>query len=84
MVLACRCVVRAQRDYLAVSRWQSAWRRFGMLPSSNADPGDLRTQQEHAYMGLMDVLDSMQKGSRGQQPPASAGSGGMSPISCKR
>jgi hypothetical protein len=55
-----------------------------MLPSSNADPGDLRTQQEHAYMGLMDVLDSMQKGSRGQQPPASAGSGGMSPISCKR
>lgn len=31
-------------------------------------------------MGLLDILNGMQNGPRGQSTPASAGSGGMSPI----
>ena len=31
-------------------------------------------------MGLLDILNGMQNGPRGQRTPAPAGSGGMSPI----
>ena len=31
-------------------------------------------------MGLIDVLNGMQNGPRGQRDPSSSGSGGMSPI----
>ena len=31
-------------------------------------------------MGLLDILNGMQNGPRGQTTPAPAGSGGMSPI----
>ena len=31
-------------------------------------------------MGLLDILNGMQNGPRGQSTPAPAGSGGMSPI----
>ena len=31
-------------------------------------------------MGLLDILNGMQNGPRGQTKPAPAGSGGMSPI----
>ena len=31
-------------------------------------------------MGLLDILNGMQNGPRGQATPAPAGSGGMSPI----
>jgi uncharacterized protein YidB (DUF937 family) len=49
-----------------------------MQQNDHFDPTPVRKSQE-ANMGLLDVLNGMQNGPRGQPNP-SAGSGGMSPI----